>query len=167
MSAPAIYLTGATASGKSALALRLAKRLGGEIISVDSMQVYRGLDIGTAKPSAAEQSGVPHHLIDVAGLDEPFDAAEVLRINLVTEVVPHQTLMQRAEQIATRTASMPPLAVRMMKEFVIRFRDVPVTEAWRMQTLMNSLLTQISADGEEGRRAFLEKRGPDFTGAIL
>ena len=77
MSAPAIYLTGATASGKSALALRLAKRLGGEIISVDSMQVYRGLDIGTAKPSAAEQSGVPHHLIDVAGLDEPFDSSHL------------------------------------------------------------------------------------------
>ena len=57
MSAPAIYLAGATAIGKSALALRLAERLGGEIISVDSMQVYRGLDIGTAKPSANEQGG--------------------------------------------------------------------------------------------------------------
>jgi len=80
VSATAIYLTGATASGKSALALHLAKRLGGEIISVDSMQVYRGLDIGTAKPSAAEQAGVPHHLIDVAGLDEPFDAAQFVRL---------------------------------------------------------------------------------------
>ena len=80
MSATAIYLTGATASGKSALALHLAKRLGGEIISVDSMQVYRGLDIGTAKPSPAEQAGVPHHLIDVAGLDEPFDAAQFVRL---------------------------------------------------------------------------------------
>lgn len=99
--------------------------------------------------------------------DEPFDAAEALRINLINEVVPHESLMERAEEIATRIASMPPLAVRMMKEFVIRFRDVPVTEAWRVQTLMNSLLTQISADGEEGRRAFLEKRDPDFTGAVL
>ena len=80
MSAPAVYLVGATASGKSALALRLAKRLGGEIISVDSMQVYRGLNIGTAKPSAAEQAGVPHHLIDVAGLDESFDAARFVRL---------------------------------------------------------------------------------------
>ena len=86
MSATAIYLTGATASGKSALALHLAKRLGGEIISVDSMQVYRGLDIGTAKPSAAEQSGVPHHLIDVAGLDEPFDAAQFVRLAKQAEV---------------------------------------------------------------------------------
>ena len=80
MSGAAVYLTGATASGKSALALRLAKRLGGEIISVDSMQVYRGLDIGTAKPSAAERAECPHHLIDVAGLDEAFDAAQFVRL---------------------------------------------------------------------------------------
>ncbi len=62
--------------GKSAVALALAEKLGGEIISVDSMQVYRGLDIGTAKPSAAEQARVPHHLIDVAELTEAFDAAK-------------------------------------------------------------------------------------------
>ncbi len=80
MSEATVYLTGATASGKSALALRLAKRLGGEIISVDSMQVYRGLDIGTAKPSAGEQAEVPHHLIDVAGLNEAFDAAQFVRL---------------------------------------------------------------------------------------
>ena len=86
MSAPAIYLAGATASGKSALAQRLAGRLRGEIISVDSMQVYRGLDIGTAKPSAAEQAGVPHHLIDVTGLDEPFDAAQFVRLAKRAEV---------------------------------------------------------------------------------
>jgi enoyl-CoA hydratase/E-phenylitaconyl-CoA hydratase/naphthyl-2-hydroxymethylsuccinyl-CoA hydratase len=61
---------------------------------------------------------------------------------------------------------MPPLAVRMMKEFVIRFRDIPVTEAWRVQTLMNALLTQMTTDGEEGRKAFLEKRPPEFTGGI-
>ncbi len=54
-------------------------------------------------------------------------------------------------------AGLPPLAVRMMKEFVIRFRDTPITEAWRVQMLMNTLLTQLSADGDEGRRAFLSK----------
>jgi tRNA dimethylallyltransferase len=70
-----LYLCGCTATGKSALALALAQRLGGEIISVDSMQVYRGLDLGTAKASRAEQALVPHHLIDVADLAEPFDAA--------------------------------------------------------------------------------------------
>lgn len=98
--------------------------------------------------------------------DEAFDAAEALRINLINEVVPHDQLMSRAEEIATQIVSMPPLAVRMMKEFVIRFRDIPITEAWRVQTLMNALLTQLSTDGDEGRRAFLEKRPPEFTGAV-
>lgn len=99
--------------------------------------------------------------------DEPFDATEALRMNLINEVVPHENLIKRAEEIASGIVKMPPLAVRMMKEFVIRFKDIPITEAWRVQTLMNALLTQLSADGEEGRRAFLEKRPPDFTGSIL
>jgi tRNA dimethylallyltransferase len=71
-----IFLAGPTASGKSAVALELAARLDAEIISVDSMQVYRGLDIGTAKPTANERAHVPHHLIDVVELHEPFDAAK-------------------------------------------------------------------------------------------
>ena len=99
--------------------------------------------------------------------DEPFDADEALRMNLINEVVPHGELITRAEEIASGIVKMPPLAVRMMKEFVIRFGDIPITEAWRVQTLMNALLTQLSADGEEGRRAFLEKRAPEFTGSIL
>jgi tRNA dimethylallyltransferase len=75
-----ICLAGATATGKSEIALALAERVGGEIISVDSMQVWRGLDIGTAKPGPAERRRVPHHLIDVAGLDENFDAARFARL---------------------------------------------------------------------------------------
>src|SRR5678815_6047343 len=71
----AIYIAGPTASGKSAVALMLAQQIGGEIISVDSMQVYRGLDIGTAKPTAEERARVPHHLIDVAGAGESYSAA--------------------------------------------------------------------------------------------
>ncbi len=70
-----IFIAGPTAVGKSTLALALAERLHGEIISVDSMQVYRGMDIGTAKQSAGERARVPHHLIDVADVTEPFDAA--------------------------------------------------------------------------------------------
>lgn len=81
-SAP-IFLAGPTACGKSEVALLLAARLHGEIISVDSMQVYRGLDIGTAKPSAAEQARVRHHLIDVAALNEPFDAARFVALATV------------------------------------------------------------------------------------
>jgi len=75
-----ITIAGPTASGKSALALALAEQLDGEIISVDSMQVYRGMDIGTAKPSAQDQQRVRHHLIDVAGLREGFDAARFVAL---------------------------------------------------------------------------------------
>ena len=71
----AILLAGATAVGKSAVAIELARKLNGEIISVDSMQVYRGLDLGTAKPAFAERAQVPHHLIDVADLSQEFNAA--------------------------------------------------------------------------------------------
>jgi tRNA dimethylallyltransferase len=79
MNAP-LVLAGATASGKSAVALELARRLGGEIVSADSMQVYRGMDIGTAKPTAAERALIPHHLIDVAELAEGFDAARFVAL---------------------------------------------------------------------------------------
>ncbi|HSH95972.1 MAG TPA: tRNA (adenosine(37)-N6)-dimethylallyltransferase MiaA [Roseimicrobium sp.] len=75
-----IFIAGPTASGKSAVALELANRLVGEIISVDSMQVYRGLDIGTAKPTASERQQIPHHLIDVAELSEAFDAARFVHL---------------------------------------------------------------------------------------
>ena len=75
-----ILIAGTTAVGKSEIALRLAEQLGGEIISADSMQVYRGLDIGTAKPSAADRVRVPHHLIDICDLTESFDAAQFVRL---------------------------------------------------------------------------------------
>src|SRR3954471_17689724 len=82
------FLAGPTAVGKSEIALLLAEKIGGEIISVDSMQVYRGLDIGTAKPSAEERARVRHHLIDVVELTEPFDAAQFVRLanTAVTEI---------------------------------------------------------------------------------
>jgi tRNA dimethylallyltransferase len=70
-----LFLAGPTAAGKSEIALLLAERLRGEIITVDSMQVYRGLDIGTAKPSEADRTRVRHHLLDVVELTETFDAA--------------------------------------------------------------------------------------------
>jgi tRNA dimethylallyltransferase len=74
-----VFLAGPTAVGKSEIALALAEKIGGEIITVDSMQVYRGLDIGTAKPTAEERRRVPHHLLDVCNLTEAFDAAQFTR----------------------------------------------------------------------------------------
>ena len=71
-----LAVTGPTASGKTALAIRLAEVLGGEIISCDSMQVYRGMDVGTAKATEQERARVPHHLIDILDPRESFSAAE-------------------------------------------------------------------------------------------
>lgn len=73
MKKPLIILTGPTASGKTALSIGLAKALNGEIISADSMQVYRHMDIGSAKVTQQEMEGVPHHLIDVLDPEESFD----------------------------------------------------------------------------------------------
>ncbi len=74
MNKPLIAVVGQTASGKSSLALQLAQKFGGEIISADSWAVYRGMDIGTAKPSAEEQQLIPHHLIDVVDPDQDYTA---------------------------------------------------------------------------------------------
>lgn len=71
-----IAIAGPTASGKSALALALAKRFGGEIVSCDSMQVYRGMDIGTAKPTVEEMAGIPHHMIDLLAPEENFSCGD-------------------------------------------------------------------------------------------
>ena len=70
-----VCLAGPTASGKTALAVELAKDLNGEVVSCDSMQVYRRMDIGTAKPSPEEMQGIPHHMIDVAEPDEDFSVS--------------------------------------------------------------------------------------------
>src|SRR5205807_1384204 len=64
---PLVAIVGPTASGKSALGVKIAERLGGEVVACDSTQLYRGFDIGTAKPTLAERRGIPHHLIDILG----------------------------------------------------------------------------------------------------
>lgn len=69
-------VVGPTASGKTALAIELAKRFNGEIISCDSMQIYKGMDIGTAKPTEEEKCGIPHHMIDIIEPSESFSAAD-------------------------------------------------------------------------------------------
>lgn len=74
-----IAVTGPTASGKTALAIELAKRLDGEIISCDSMQIYRGMDIGTAKPTKAELAEVKHHLIDILPPDAPYSCSDYVK----------------------------------------------------------------------------------------
>jgi len=73
-------IAGPTASGKTAAAVRLAKEINGEVISADSMQVYKHMDIGTAKPTQAEMDGVPHHLLDVVLPDQPFSVAKYAQL---------------------------------------------------------------------------------------
>jgi len=75
-----LVIAGPTASGKTGLALDLARRLGGEIVNADSQQVYRGLDVGTAKPSPAERAEIPHHLLDLVEPGEDMDAARWARL---------------------------------------------------------------------------------------
>ena len=77
--ADALLLLGPTACGKSALAMALAERIELEIVSIDSAQVYRGMDIGTAKPAAAERARVAHHLLDIREPDQPYSAADFVR----------------------------------------------------------------------------------------
>src|SRR4051812_36484831 len=79
-SPPILVILGPTASGKSDVALAVTRAAGAEILSVDSMQVYRGMDVGTAKPGAAERAQVAHHLLDVANPDEPFTVARFVEL---------------------------------------------------------------------------------------
>ena len=79
MKTPLLAVVGPTAVGKSALALELAERLGGEIVSADSRQVYRYMDVGTAKPSAGDRARVRHHLVDVVDPDQEYSFALFLR----------------------------------------------------------------------------------------
>ncbi len=88
-----VIITGPTAVGKSSLGHRLAKTLGGEIINADSMQVYRRLDIGTAKPSPEERREVPYHLIDIRNPDQSFQAADFR--NLALEAISGLAVRQK------------------------------------------------------------------------
>ncbi len=90
-----IIISGPTATGKTALAIELATRYGAEIVSADSRQVYRYLDIGTAKPTREQQAAAPHHLLDVINPDEPFDSA---RFRALALAAVHDTL-QRGKRV--------------------------------------------------------------------
>lgn len=76
---PVVAIVGATASGKTGLSLDLAERLGGEVVNTDAMQVYRGMDVGTAKLPEGERRGIPHHLLDMLTVREPLTVAEFQR----------------------------------------------------------------------------------------
>lgn len=96
--------------------------------------------------------------------DETVDAEEAVRIGLVNEAVTPDQLLDRALKIAHHIAELPPLATIKMKEFIHRFGDLPVEQAWNVQALMNFLLLHTTQDAQEGRTSFLERREPNYTG---
>ena len=81
MKSKILAIAGPTASGKTALSIELAKRYNGEIVSCDSMQIYKGMDIGTAKPTEEEKQGIPHYMIDIVSPDENFSVAEYVKLS--------------------------------------------------------------------------------------
>ena len=99
--APLVAIVGPTASGKSALGIRLASQFGGEILSCDSTQVYRGFDIGTAKPAVVERGDIPHHLLDLVDPGFPFTAGE-FRLRALNVLEDLRRIRQVAELEAQR-----------------------------------------------------------------
>jgi len=101
MAMPILVIVGPTGSGKTETAVLAARALDGEIVTADSMQVYRGMDIGTAKPTVEEQRGIPHHLIDVVEPDEEFSVAEY--VALADEVIAGIVARRRVPIVAGGT----------------------------------------------------------------
>ena len=98
MSKKVLVITGPTATGKTALGVALAKKLGGEIVSADSMQVYRRMDIGTAKVTAEETQGVPHHMVDVAEPSENFSVARYVEMASIDSLLSGRSFAERSDR---------------------------------------------------------------------
>lgn len=142
MKLPLLVLVGPTASGKSAVAVAAARRLGGEIISGDSMQVYRGLDIGTAKVTPAEMMGIPHHMIDIKDPDEEFSVAEFR--SLVDRLVPEIINRGRLPMLVGGTG----LYVRaVLQEYIFSEQDADT-----------ELRRRLAAEEEREGRGHLHRR---------
>ncbi len=104
------------------------------------------------------------HAMKMLLTDEPIDAKEAERIGLIYEAVPHEQLMTRCEELARRICELPPVAVRMLKEFAIKSRDLPEQAAWDMQYNLNFMVNQMTKDSDDATPAFLEKRKRNVTG---
>ena len=136
-----LIITGPTAAGKTGLGIRLAQALGGEVVSADSMQIYRGLDVGTAKPTSREMDGVPHHMIDVAGPDEAYSAARyVTEATLCTDdilrrgklpIVVGGTGLYIDALISGRRFARPPEGAGMREELGAQYDQAGGEALWR------------------------------------
>lgn len=148
-----LAVVGPTASGKTAVAVELAKRLGGEVISCDSMQIYRRMDIGTAKPTREEMSGIVHHLIDAVEPDAPFSCAEY-----VTRAA------QAAKEITARGKL--PILCGGTGLYLDRFLCGEMEETQADEALRASLFAYAESEGVEALHARLRAVDPESADAI-
>jgi tRNA dimethylallyltransferase len=150
---PVVAVVGPTATGKTALAVALAHRIGGEVVNADSMQLYRGMDIGTAKPTPAERDGVPHHVLDVWHVREPASVAEYRRL-------------ARAEIDRLRAAGTTPLLVGgsgLYVRAVLDELDFPGTDP----AVRARLEEELAAAGAPALHARLAELDPVAAAAVL
>ncbi|MGY1671740.1 tRNA (adenosine(37)-N6)-dimethylallyltransferase MiaA [Geodermatophilus sp. SYSU D00710] len=150
---PVLAVVGPTATGKTALAVELALALGGEVVNADSMQLYRGMDIGTAKPDAAERRGVPHHLLDVWPVRRTASVAEYAR-------------MARAEIDRLRAAGVLPLLVGgsgLYVRAVLDDLDIPGTDP----AVRARLQAELDDVGPAALHARLAALDPAAAAAVL
>ena len=123
--------------------------------------------IGSGPTAARLVKQVPHvHAMKMLLTDEPVNADEAVRMDLINEAVPHDQLMSRCEELARRICEMPPIAVRFLKEFLIRGVDMTTDQAWHLQWVFNHLVSQHSSDSDDATEAFLEKRERTVTGEV-
>lgn len=146
---PLLVIAGPTASGKTALAIEIAKKIDGEVISADSMQVYKEMNIGTAKPDAAEMDGVPHHLLDIIPPDTDFSLEQFVR------------LAHSAIRDVHARGKVPILAggTGLYIDTVIENR--PLSENSFDPAVRHALETRWESDGGEAIYAELEKVDPE------
>ncbi|MBQ5951790.1 MAG: tRNA (adenosine(37)-N6)-dimethylallyltransferase MiaA [Lachnospiraceae bacterium] len=149
-----IVIAGPTAVGKTALSLSLAQRLGGEIVGADSMQVYRRMDIGTAKASKEERALVPHHLIDVAEPDEPFD------------VTRYQELARAALEEIYARGRVPILAGGTGFYIQAVTRDIDFNSDASDPVFREEMEAYAREHGQAALHAMLRERDPDAADAI-
>lgn len=146
---PVVAVVGATASGKTALGAEIAKAFGGEVISADSMQIYEGLDIATAKPTQAEMQGIPHHLISVLPPGHPCSVAEYVEMARLKIAEIHAK--QKLPVIVGGTG----LYIDSLLDN-IQFPDIPADDALRKR-----LYAEAETRGNEAMRARLVQCDPE------
>lgn len=151
---PLIILTGPTAVGKTALSLRLAKAVDGEIVSADSMQVYKGMDIGSAKIRAEEMQGVPHHLIDVLEPEEEFHVAEFVR------------LAKNAMDGIYGRGRIPVVTGGTGFYIQALVKDIDFSEGDRDSALRKELQKIADSEGNEALYAILREEDPEAAAAL-